>query len=104
MRVLLPILVVLTGCGTGSRLPGPQPQAKPTVGLTDAAALPVVMFRLLIIRDWESPYFIIESQDLDLTLPAALELGIPAELWIRCAIENPKGFRQEIYWVRKLRA
>jgi hypothetical protein len=100
--ILVVLSLVLTGCATGSRSHGVQPQAGAAVGLAEPMALPVVMFRLLIIRDWDSPYFIIESEDVDLTLPAALEMGLPAGLWIRCLMGEP-GCRFEIYWVRPLR-
>jgi hypothetical protein len=106
VRVTQPILIALTltGCGMGSaRHPHESPQGI-TLGATPAPnELPVVLFRLLVIRSWSDPWYVIESEDVDLTLPAALAMGIPAELWIKCAIENPAGFRQEIYWVRPLR-
>jgi hypothetical protein len=103
VRLIQPFLVacLIAGCASG------RPEAHPTpakeVAPEVAASLPVVLFRLMVIRDWQSPYFIIESEDVDLTLPAALEMGIPAELWIRCAMGAP-GYRFEIYWVRPLRA
>jgi hypothetical protein len=101
LRIIPPILVVLSLAGCH---PAPARAAPAPVLPAVAEALPVVRFHLMRLRDWESPYFIIESEDVDLTLPAAIEMGLPAELWIRCAIENPPGFRQEIYWVRPLRA
>jgi hypothetical protein len=98
LRLGLPILVaILIGCGPAAprEIPAPiQVQEGP----------PVVLFRLLIIRDWQTPYYLIATEDHDFTLQEAIAFGIPAELWIKFAMENPRDYRQEAFWVRPLRA
>jgi hypothetical protein len=98
--VIQPILVAIALAGCGSH---PRAAQAPAAVVAVPEALPVVLFRLLVIRSWEDPWYVISSEDVDLTLPAALSLGIPAELWIRCALGAP-GYRFEIYWVRPLHA
>lgn len=68
-----------------------------------AEALPTVLIRLQIIRDWDSPYFIVESEDHLFTLAQAVAFGIPAEMWIRGVIECKRGEPYAMYWVRPIR-
>lgn len=67
-----------------------------------AEALPTVLIRLQIIRDWDSPFFIVESEDHLFTLAQAVAFGIPAEMWIRGVIECKPGEPYAMYWVRPI--
>lgn len=92
------VALCLGGCsGQGARH---APEPTPVVAET---APPVVLFRLLIIRDWDCPWFVVESEDHDFTLQEAIAFGIPAELWISLAVNGDGKTRFEIYWCRPLR-
>lgn len=97
---MLPFLMALlaSACGSPAR-----PREIPPPLRLEEGPLPVVLFRLQIIRDWESPYFIVESEDHEFTLPQAVAFGIPAEMWIRGAIECKAGEPYAMFWVRPIR-
>jgi hypothetical protein len=99
LRQSILMALLLAGCaGTAPRVPAPTPEAEPTT-----EALPTVLIRLQIIRDWDSPFFIVESEDHLFTLAQAVAFGIPAEMWIRGVIECKPGEAYAMYWVRPIR-
>ncbi len=100
MRPMLPFLIVLLAACSGQartnveKEPAKEP-AKPE---------PIVTFRLQIIRDWDSTYFVVESEDHDFTLSQAVAFGIPEALWVRAAMVTGPDQAYAIYWVRPVRA
>lgn len=100
MRIVLLIMAsVLCGCGHVER---GRPVDRGITLATEIQVQPVVCFHIMYQYSWES-FYVTESEDLDLTLPEALKMGIPAEVWIYCAICWPAGYRVPIYFVKPVR-
>jgi hypothetical protein len=101
MRFVTSIMMALAltaGCAP-SRPEMPDRGIEP---VAETEALPTVLIRLQIIRDWDSPYFIVESEDHLFTLAQAVAFGIPAEMWIRGVIECKPGEPYAMFWVRPI--
>lgn len=62
-----------------------------------------VRFAITWIRDWSSPFYSVDGDDLTLTKSEAERLGIPAALWLHAALTTPEGYAFGIYLVRTSR-
>ncbi len=100
MRAGLPLLVVLLAACSGQARTNVEKEPAPQPAQPD----PIVTFRLQIIRDWDSTFFVVESEDHDFTMAQAVAFGIPEALWVRAAMVTGPDQAYSIYWVRPIRA